>query len=94
MSQPNQHLQPKDAVTIEAPPESLLQHEAPNSNKTVVQKVYDCLTYVPPRCRYDPEKPFEFSMGLNVLFGKVVPALHGEETLTSRAYQHSPVALR
>jgi len=31
--------------------------------------VYHRLAYVPPRCRYDPEKPFQFSMSLNVLFG-------------------------
>ena len=32
--------------------------------------LYTKLSYVPPRCRYDPDKPFEFSMGLNILFGK------------------------
>ena len=32
-------------------------------------RLYDRLAYVPPRCRYDPEKPFQFSMGLNILFG-------------------------
>ena len=38
-------------------------------NRGWVQKVIDAVSYVPPRCRYDPEKPFLFSMGLNVLFG-------------------------
>lgn len=38
-----------------------------------MQKVYDCVSYVPPRCRYDAEKPFKFSLGLNLLFGKVIP---------------------
>ena len=33
-------------------------------------RVCDTLAYVPPRCRYDPDKPFEFSMGLNILFGR------------------------
>ncbi len=31
--------------------------------------VYNRLGYVPPRVRYDPDKPFQFSMGLNILFG-------------------------
>ncbi|KAJ9610193.1 hypothetical protein H2200_004970 [Cladophialophora chaetospira] len=83
MSQPDQHLPPKDAVTIEAPPESLTQHEAPKPRRTIVQKVYNCLTYVPPRCRYDPEKPFEFSMGLNVLF-----AFAGCFTVANIYYTH------
>lgn len=37
---------------------------------TLWHKAYECFTYVPPRCRYDPEKPFQFSMGLNLLFGR------------------------
>lgn len=32
-------------------------------------RLVDTLGYVPPNCRYDPAKPFKFSMGLNVLFG-------------------------
>ncbi|KAF3049768.1 hypothetical protein E8E11_007501 [Didymella keratinophila] len=31
-------------------------------------KVYDTLTYCPPRCRWDPNKPPQFSMSMNVLF--------------------------
>lgn len=40
---------------------------------SMLQKVYDCIAYVPPRCRYDAEKPFKFSLGLNLLFGKGIP---------------------
>lgn len=36
----------------------------------VYWKVYERLSYVPPRCRYDPDKPFEFNIGINILFGK------------------------
>lgn len=32
------------------------------------RRTYDILTYTPPRCRWDPEKPPQFSMGMNVLF--------------------------
>jgi hypothetical protein len=32
-------------------------------------RVYGALAFVPSRCRYDPNWPFEFSIGLNLLFG-------------------------
>lgn len=38
--------------------------------RKTIQAVYDRFTYIPSRCRYDPQKPFKFSMGLNVLFGE------------------------
>ena len=44
-------------------------HDKSAKEKTRWQRIYDVLSYVPPRCRYDPEKPFKFSMGLNILFG-------------------------
>jgi hypothetical protein len=31
--------------------------------------VYRFLSWTPPRCRWDPDKPPQFSMALNVLFG-------------------------
>jgi hypothetical protein len=34
-----------------------------------LRSVYERLRYLPPKCRYDPDKPFEFAMGLNILFG-------------------------
>ena len=82
MSQPDQRPPPREALTIETLPEIVSQNKAPKSKRTTVQKVYNYLTYVPQRCRYDPEKPFEFSMGLNVLFGRNVLALYGNRTLT------------
>ena len=33
-------------------------------------KTYTVLSWTPPRCRYDPDKPFQFSMALNILFGQ------------------------
>ena len=41
-----------------------------SSSKPWIKAVYDRLAYVPPRCRYDPEKPFKFNIGINVLFGE------------------------
>ena len=41
------------------------------------------LAFIPRRCRYDPEKPFEFSMGLNVLF-----AFAGCFTVANLYYTH------
>ena len=31
-------------------------------------KIYNTLAYCPPRCRWDPNKPPQFSMSMNVLF--------------------------
>lgn len=47
-----------------------LQDVHQNGKRRAIHAVYDRFTYIPPRCRYDPQKPFKFSMGLNVLFGK------------------------
>ena len=60
-----------DAVTVQRfAHETSMHHGDLKPKGTVLQTLYGCLTYVPPRCRYDPDKPFEFSMGLNLLFGK------------------------
>ena len=37
-----------------------------------LRRFIDVLSYVPPKCRYDPEKPFQFSIGLNILFGMLL----------------------
>ncbi len=46
-------------------------HSQKSSKKgiTVWRSVYNIVTYTPKRCRYNPEKPFKFSMPLNLLFG-------------------------
>ena len=46
-----------------------------NSSRTKARRLYIRLRYVPPRCRYDPKKPFQFSIGLNILFGRPVASL-------------------
>ncbi|KAH0832511.1 putative transporter YgaY [Fonsecaea pedrosoi] len=73
----------ENALSIEAPPATTHQYSDPSSGRTFLQKVYACLTYVPSRCRYDPEKPFQFSMALNVLF-----AFAGCFTVANLYYTH------
>ncbi|OAP63134.1 hypothetical protein AYL99_02361 [Fonsecaea erecta] len=73
----------KEALSAEAPPATVSQDGGPKPERTTLQKVYDCLTYVPPRCRYDPEKPFQFSMSLNILF-----AFAGCFTVANLYYTH------
>ena len=41
------------------------------------------LTYMPKRCRYDPDKPFVFSLPLNILFG-----FAGAFTVADLYYSH------
>ncbi|KAF3118466.1 hypothetical protein TWF703_005446 [Orbilia oligospora] len=36
--------------------------------RTVVGNILKVLSYVPRRCRYDPEKEFKFNLALNLLF--------------------------
>jgi hypothetical protein len=54
--------------------------------------LYSHLGYVPPWCRYDPDHPVEFSMGLNILFGKYM--VHKEPSLFDHSFQPSPDASR
>jgi hypothetical protein len=42
-------------------------------------KIFNLLSFVPSNCRYDPEKPFKFSMRLNILFGERIFPLEGEQ---------------
>lgn len=62
---------PDGAQTIGSP---VSPTPSPNhtSNQTsdlpLRHKIYTILSWTPPRCRWDPEKPHQFSMGLNVLF--------------------------
>lgn len=35
---------------------------------SVWRKIYVFLTWTPPNCRWDPKKPPQFSMSMNVLF--------------------------
>lgn len=51
--------------------------------KVVKSKVYWLLSWTPPNCRWDPENPPKFSMGLNLLFG-----FAGAFTVANLYYNH------
>ena len=40
-----------------------------NSKLSIWWRFYKLINYTPNRCRYNPDKPFGFSMALNLLFG-------------------------
>ena len=57
--------------------------EQARKRPTLARKLYQVINYTPKRCRYDPEKPFGFSMGLNLLFG-----FAGAFTVANLYYTH------
>ena len=61
------------------PPES---HKSAQK-RSFPRRVWDIVTWTPPRCRWDPEKPPEFSMPLNILFG-----FAGAFTVANLYYNH------
>lgn len=54
-----------------------------STSPSIWLKAYSILSWTPPRCRWDPAKPPEFSMGLNVLF-----AFAGAFTVANLYYSH------
>ena len=60
-------------------------HSVKTSQKevTVWQRVYNIITYTPKNCRYNPDRPFVFSMPLNLLF-----AFAGAFTVANLYYSH------
>lgn len=57
--------------------------KSPRKDISIWQRIYSLITYTPKRCRYDPEKPFQFSMPLNLLF-----AFAGAFTVANLYYSH------
>ncbi|KAL9094777.1 MAG: hypothetical protein Q9165_003048 [Trypethelium subeluteriae] len=51
--------------------------------RSLPRRIWEVLTWTPPRCRWDPEKPPEFSMPLNILFG-----FAGAFTVANLYYNH------
>lgn len=43
--------------------------QSPREKPSIWRKTYILCSWTPPNCRYDPNKPFKFSMWLNILFG-------------------------
>lgn len=64
-------------------PEQIPQTEKPTSRRSLWRRIYDILTYTPPRCRWDPQNPPQFSMAINVLFG-----FSGAFTVANLYYSH------
>ena len=50
---------------------------------TLWRRIYNIISYTPKRCRYNPDKPFEFSLALNLLFG-----FAGAFTVANLYYSH------
>ncbi|KAI1617193.1 major facilitator superfamily domain-containing protein [Exophiala viscosa] len=67
--------------TSQTPPAQ--RHGEPKPKGSLWQKAYGYFTYTPKRCRYDPDKPFQFSMSLNLLF-----AFAGCFTVANLYYTH------
>ncbi|KAH3938886.1 hypothetical protein HBI56_177810 [Parastagonospora nodorum] len=70
-------------------------------DKSTWRKVYDVLTWTPPNCRWDPKKPPQFSMSMNVLFAFAAGCKLDVETLfytmsdlvlTSKKKSRSPIS--
>jgi hypothetical protein len=53
------------------------------THKSRWRRLSDTICWVPPNCRWDPEQPPKFSMGLNVLF-----AFAGAFTVANLYYNH------
>ncbi|KAF7509977.1 hypothetical protein GJ744_007291 [Endocarpon pusillum] len=51
--------------------------------RSLKSRLFSLLCHVPSRCRYDPNQPFEFSIGLNLLF-----AFGGCFTVANLYYNH------
>ncbi|THY68197.1 MFS general substrate transporter [Aureobasidium pullulans] len=60
-----------------------IQEKEIQNNTSIWKRIYNTITYTPPRCRWDPEKPPVFSMPLNVLFG-----FAGAFTVANLYYSH------
>lgn len=74
----NEAKRPEGSDTVSSPSVQSLQ-----GNTTIWQRIYSIIAYTPKRCRYNPDKPFEFSMPLNLLFG-----FAGAFTVANLYYSH------
>jgi hypothetical protein len=59
-------------------------HNGPNIRNSRHEQIswssrfFNGLSFVPRNCRYDPDKPFKFSMKLNILFGERLRIVEAE----------------
>jgi hypothetical protein len=52
-------------------------------SKLLFKRAWDIVSWTPPNCRWDPDKPPQFSLALNVLF-----AFAGAFTVANLYYNH------
>ena len=63
---------PSESIQKEAQPVNSTpchSYAPPRRGQSLWKNIYLIINYTPKRCRYDPDRPFEFSMPLNLLFG-------------------------
>lgn len=58
-----------EKIEVSSTPAPSHSYDLPSRTNTLWQNIYLLLNFTPKRCRYDAEKPFGFSMPLNLLFG-------------------------
>jgi hypothetical protein len=63
--------------------EAIAHPPAPKHQQSVWSKIYNVIYWTPPRLRWDPKNPPEFSFALNVLF-----AFAGAFTVANLYYNH------
>ena len=65
--------------------DTVSSHSIKRSQKgtSLWRRIYNIISYTPKRCRYNPDKPFEFSLSLNLLFG-----FAGAFTVANLYYSH------
>ena len=81
---PEPHKTPTSETQTPSPDTSPPPEEQKSATqRSLVRRAWDIVTWTPPRCRWDPEKPPEFSMPLNVLFG-----FAGAFTVANLYYNH------
>lgn len=59
------------------------EQDKPSKAWEFLSRAWDIITWTPPNCRWDPERPPQFSLGLNILF-----AFAGAFTVANLYYNH------
>ena len=84
---PNQESRERSPLEQVPPTAELPIHNLENEKSSPYLKawrrIYGILSWTPPKCRWDPEKPPRFSMSLNILF-----AFAGAFTVANLYYSH------
>ncbi|TKA76598.1 hypothetical protein B0A49_03325 [Cryomyces minteri] len=66
-----------------SPSTTSLEEQKSTKQPSIWRRAHEIITWTPPRCRWDPQKPPVFSMPLNVLFG-----FAGGFTVANLYYNH------